>query len=96
MDLSTYLSQFPSSSGGFLSIVIRYSDSVLFQPFWLPQLPVTGEQASSSNKKIIARVIFVISANKYTELRTYLSFFQVMMASNSGYQWYLTTRKRHF
>ncbi len=43
-----YLPQFPSSSGGFLSIVIRHSDSgtfccVQFKPFWLPQLPVTGE-----------------------------------------------------
>ncbi len=50
-----YLPQFPSSSGGFLSIIIMYSDSgtfcsIQFQPFWLPQPPVISEQARSSNK----------------------------------------------
>ncbi len=54
MELSTYLS-FPLVVVA-LSIVIRYSDSgnfciIQFEPFWLPQLPVTGEQARSSNKK---------------------------------------------
>ncbi len=38
--------------------------SIQFKPFWLLQLPVTGEQAAALPKNI-ARVIFVILANKY-------------------------------
>ena len=38
---------------------------IQFKPFWLPQLPGTDEQARSSSKKNIARVISVILANKY-------------------------------
>ncbi len=69
VELSTYLS-FPLLVGSILSNVIRYSDSgnfcsIQFKPFWLPQLPVTGKQAHSSNKKIIARVIFVMLANSW-------------------------------
>ncbi len=80
-----YLPQLPSSSGSFLSIVIRYSDrgnfcSIQFQPFWLPQLPVTGEQARSSNKKLMAGVIFVTLANKYWTM-----YSPQLLPSNGGF-----------
>ncbi len=57
--------------------------SIQFKLFWLPQLPVTGEQTRSStktNKQTKAKIIFVILANKY--VTTYLpQLLQVMVAS---------------
>ncbi len=75
--------------------------SIPFKPFWLPQLPVTGEKALSSTKKNLAGVIFVILANKYgtTYLPQLLPSITVaslvLLFSLSGYQWHLTTDGRH-
>ncbi len=44
--------------------------SIQFKPFWLPQLPLTGEQARSSTKKKQSQSYFVMLANKYGTTHT--------------------------